>query len=39
VRFLNARTLLDAVHDAGLKAATVKWPVTSMHPYMMADLP
>ena len=28
VKLLRARTLLDAAHDAGLKAATVTWPVT-----------
>jgi predicted AlkP superfamily pyrophosphatase or phosphodiesterase len=28
VKLLKARTLLDAAHDAGLKAATVTWPVT-----------
>jgi predicted AlkP superfamily pyrophosphatase or phosphodiesterase len=28
VKLLKARTLLDAAHDGGLKAATVTWPVT-----------
>lgn len=27
-KLLKARTLLDAAHDAGLKTATVTWPVT-----------
>ncbi len=28
VKLLKARTLLDATHDAGLRVATVTWPVT-----------